>query len=151
MATTQSGTQVIFQEKLRPSIGMWFFIVVAAASTALMVAPVWPVGTIILPIISFALLAWWLTSLTVTIIVTEQQLFVGEAHIDRKFVPSAQAFDGEAARQARGVDLDARAFLKIRPWAKAVVRIDLDDDSDPTPYWLVSTRRADDLAAALNG
>ncbi|UVI34612.1 DUF3093 domain-containing protein [Brevibacterium spongiae] len=150
MATMQSGTQVIFQEKVRASIGMWILVVVGAASTALMVAPVWPWGTIILPVISFVLFAWWLSSLTVTIIVTEQQLFVGEAHIDRKFVPRAQAFLGEAARQARGVDLDARAFLKIRPWAKDVVRIDLEDASDPTPYWLVSTRRAKELADALN-
>jgi hypothetical protein len=49
----------------------------------------------------------------------------------------------------RGVDLDARAFLKIRPWVKPVVRIELDDDNDPTPYWLVSTRRPKELAAAL--
>ena len=150
MATTQSGTHVVYQEKVRPSVGMWILVVVAALSTALMVAPVWTLGTIILPIVSFILFAWWLTSLTLTIIVTERQLFVGEAHIDRKFVPSAEAFDGEEARQARGVDLDARAFLKIRPWAKSVVRIHLNDESDPTPYWLVSSRHPHKLAAALN-
>ena len=150
MATTQSGTHVVYREKVRPSVGMWILVVVAALSTALMVAPVWTLGTIILPIVSFILFAWWLTSLTLTIIVTERQLFVGEAHIDRKFVPSAEAFDGEEARQARGVDLDARAFLKIRPWAKSVVRIHLNDGSDPTPYWLVSSRHPHKLAAALN-
>ena len=141
---------MVYQEKVRPSIGMWILVVVAAASTALMVMPVWQLGTIILPVVSFILFAWWLNSLTLTIIVTERQLFVGEAHIDRTFVPSAVAFDGEEARRARGVDLDARAFLKIRPWAKSVVRIDLDDDSDPTPYWLGSSRHPHKLAAALS-
>lgn len=150
MATTQPGTHVVYQEKLRPSIGMWILIVVAAASTALMVLPVWRLGTVILPLITFALLAWWLTSLTVTIIVTERQLFIGEAHIDRKFVSGATAFDAEAARAARGTDLDARAFLKLRPWAKLAARIDIDDAGDPTPYWLISTRNPKDLAAALN-
>jgi hypothetical protein len=150
MATTQSGTHVVFQEKVRPSVGMWILVVVAAASTALMVMPVWKLGTIILPIIAFVLFAWWLNSLTLSIIVTEKQLFVGEAHIDRKFVPGATAYHGDDARAARGVDLDARAFLKIRPWAKPVVRIDLDDANDPTPYWLVSSRRPDELAAALS-
>jgi hypothetical protein len=126
-------------------------VVVAAASTALMVLPVWKLGHDHRARHQLSsLFAWWLTSLSVTIIVTEQQLFVGEAHIDRKFVPSAEAFDGEAARQARGVDLDARAFLKIRPWAKSVVRIDISDAADPTPYWLVSSRRPAELAAALN-
>src|SRR5699024_395909 len=151
MATMQSGTHVVYQEKVRPSVGMWILVAVAAASTALMVLPVWKLGMIILPIVSFVLFAWWLNSLTVTIIVTERQLFVGEAHIDRKFVPSATAYEGEAAQKARGVDLDARAFLKIRPWAKDAVRIDIDDADDPTPYWLVSTRHPEQLAEALNG
>src|SRR5699024_11779252 len=91
-------------------------------------------------IVSFVLFAWWLNSLTVTIIVTERQLFVGEAHIDRKFVTAATAYEGEAAQKARGVDLDARALLKIRPWANDSVRIDIDHADDPTRYWLVSTR-----------
>lgn len=151
MATMQSGTHVVYQEKVRPSVGMWILVAVAAASTALMVLPVWKLGMIILPIVSFVLFAWWLNSLTVTIIVTERQLFVGEAHIDRKFVTAATAYEGEAAQKARGVDLDARAFLKIRPWAKDAVRIDIDDADDPTPYWLVSTRHPRQLAEALNG
>ena len=150
MATTQPGTHVVYQERIRPSPGMWILIAVAAASTALMVLPVWRLGTIILPLISFALLAWWLVSLTLTIIVTERQLFVGEAHIDRRFVPGAAAYDAAAAQKARGTDLDARAFLKIRPWGKPAVRIDLADEDDPTPYWLVSSRRPEQLAEALN-
>lgn len=150
MATTQPGTHVVYQEKLRPSIGMWILIAAAAAATALMVLPVWPLGTVVLPLITFVLLVWWLTSLTVTIIVTERQLFIGEAHIDRRFVSDATALDAEAARAARGTGLDARAFLKLRPWAKLAVRIDIDDAGDPTPYWLVSTRHPTDLAAALN-
>ncbi|PID54264.1 MAG: hypothetical protein CSB46_03540 [Micrococcales bacterium] len=31
-----------------------------------------------------------------------------------------------------------------------VVRIGLDDPSDPTPYWLVSSRNPQALAAAVN-
>ena len=100
MATTQSGTHVVYQEKVRPSVGMWILVVVAALSTALMVAPVWTLGTIILPIVSFILFAWWLNSLTLSIIVTERQLFVGEAHIDRTFVPSAEAFEIRPQRRS---------------------------------------------------
>ncbi|MCD1285147.1 MULTISPECIES: DUF3093 domain-containing protein [unclassified Brevibacterium] len=150
MATTQPGTHVVYQEKLRPSIGMWTLIIIGAASTALMVLPVWKLGIIILPVITFVLLAWWLTSLTITIIVTERQLFVGDAHIDRRFISQAYAYDAEAARQARGTGLDARAFLRLRPWAKLAVRIDIDDASDPTPYWLVSSRNPKEFATALS-
>jgi len=46
-------------------------------------------------------------------------------------------------------DADARAYLLIRPYLRQAVRIDVEDPADPTPYWLVGTRHADRLAAAL--
>ena len=45
--------------------------------------------------------------------------------------------------------LDARAWLLVRGWIPGVARITLDDPTDPTPYWLVSTRDPEGLAAAL--
>jgi hypothetical protein len=45
--------------------------------------------------------------------------------------------------------LDGRAYLCLRGWISPVVRVELDDPDDPTPYWLVSTRRPAQLVAAL--
>ena len=39
----------------------------------------------------------------------------------------------------------------LRPYLSRAVRIGIDDPADPTPYWLVSSRRPDRLAAALRG
>jgi hypothetical protein len=36
-----------------------------------------------------------------------------------------------------------------RPWIKGAVQVHLDDPSDPTPYWVVSSRRPATLASAL--
>ena len=52
-------------------------------------------------------------------------------------------------RLQAGRDADARAYLLLRPYLKRGVRIDLTDPSDPAPYWLISSRRPDGLAAAL--
>ena len=38
----------------------------------------------------------------------------------------------------------------IRGWIDPVVRIEIADPSDRTPYWLASTRRPDKLVAALS-
>ena len=48
-----------------------------------------------------------------------------------------------------GVDADARAYLLLRPYLKRAVRVEITDPADPTPYWLVSTRHPDRLAAAV--
>ena len=50
-----------------------------------------------------------------------------------------------------GRDADARAYLLIRPYLQAPVRVDVRDPADPTPYWLVSTRHPEQLAAAVRG
>jgi hypothetical protein len=52
-------------------------------------------------------------------------------------------------RDLLGRDADPLAFVIQRPWVSGGVRIDLDDPDDPTPYWYVSTRRPDDLAARI--
>ncbi|MEN5072441.1 DUF3093 domain-containing protein [Isoptericola cucumis] len=52
-------------------------------------------------------------------------------------------------RTALGPALDARAYVCLRAWARTGVQVELHDPLDPTPYWLVSTRRPAELAAAL--
>ena len=55
------------------------------------------------------------------------------------------------AAHAVGPGADHRAFLFTRPFIRDVVKVTLDDPADPHPYWLVSTRDAAALAAALTG
>lgn len=77
------------------------------------------------------------------------ELRAGAARIPVRLLGAAEALRGDAATRARGVDLDARAWLVIRGWVQPVLRVAVDDPDDPSPYWLVSTRRPEELAAAL--
>lgn len=61
----------------------------------------------------------------------------------------AEVFTGEEARLERGPRLDARAKLAIRGDVDPVVKVRVIDPLDPTPYILVSTRRPEELVAAL--
>jgi hypothetical protein len=61
-----------------------------------------------------------------------------------------EVLDAERMRQARGPDLDARAYLCLRGWIATGVLVELRDTEDPTPYWLVSSRRPAELAAAIS-
>ena len=47
----------------------------------------------------------------------------------------------EETRVTMGVGADARAFLFTRPYCRGSVKVTLDDRVDPTPYWLLSSRR----------
>ena len=73
----------------------------------------------------------------------------GAARIEGQHLGVATALDAEAARLVAGRDADARAYLLLRPYLKQAVRVDISDPADPTPYWLVGTRRPEALAGAL--
>jgi hypothetical protein len=74
----------------------------------------------------------------------------GRARIGVEHLGQAEALDAEHTRLAIGRDADVRAYLVIRPYLKRAVRVGVSDPADPTPYWLVSSRHPDRLAAALN-
>ena len=93
----------------------------------------------------------FLAAVSPRIEVTASEFRAGRGRIERRFLGEALALDGEAAREAMGPSLDARAWLCVRGWVKPLVMVPLTDPNDPTPYWLVSTRRPEALAAALNG
>jgi hypothetical protein len=81
--------------------------------------------------------------------VTDVALVAGRARLPLPNVGAATGFAGPEATQQRGPKLDARAWLVIRGWISPVVKVDVLDANDPTPYWLVSTRHPNDLIAAL--
>jgi len=85
----------------------------------------------------------------IRIAVTGEDLIVDDARLPLRFVAGVQPLDAKARRELLGTDAHPLAFVVQRPWVRGAVRVDLDDPADPTPYWLISTRRPTELAAAL--
>ena len=85
----------------------------------------------------------------ITAAVTDDELWIDDAHIPRRFLLAAEVLAGEEKRRALGPELDPVAFVVHRPWVPGTVRVYLDDPADPTPYWIFSSRRPDALLAAL--
>lgn len=76
-------------------------------------------------------------------------LRAGRATLPTRHVGAVQALDAAETRAVLGPQADVRAWLLVRPYVRTAVRVELDDPADPTPYWVVSTRRPDLVAAAL--
>jgi Protein of unknown function (DUF3093) len=83
------------------------------------------------------------------IVVDADGLRAAGARLPWPSIGSADALDAESTRKVLGVDADARAYLLVRVYCGGSVKVTLDDDVDPTPYWLVSTRHATALAERL--
>lgn len=75
---------------------------------------------------------------------------VDDAHIPLSYVTDVNVLDYAAKIELLGPAAAPNVFIVQRPWIRSAVRIVIDDPADPTPYWIVSSRRPDRLAAAIN-
>ncbi len=85
----------------------------------------------------------------VEVAVLDGELRVGRAHIAARHLGAVASLDADQTRRTAGVEADARAYLVLRPYLDRAVRVTIDDPDDPAPYWLICTRRPDELAAAI--
>jgi hypothetical protein len=81
--------------------------------------------------------------------ITEAELVIDKAHIDKKYCGEVTVLDRDAMRLIRTRDADPAAFLAIKFWISTGVKIAIVDDRDPTPYWLVSSKKAEELKRTL--
>jgi hypothetical protein len=52
-------------------------------------------------------------------------------------------------RNLRSRDANPMAYLGIRFWSSTGVKVELTDKRDKTPYWLITSNKANQLAQAL--
>ncbi|MGY2061870.1 DUF3093 domain-containing protein [Nocardia gipuzkoensis] len=77
------------------------------------------------------------------------ELRADRAHLPVTYVARATAVPTSAKSAALGRQLDPAAYVQHRAWIGPMVLLVLDDPDDPTPYWLVSTRRPERVLKAL--
>ncbi len=81
--------------------------------------------------------------------VTQTELMVGRAHIELKYIGEVTELDSAAMRNIRSGDANPMAYLGIRFWPSTGVKVELTDKRDETPYWLITSNKANQLAQAL--
>ncbi|WP_232663369.1 DUF3093 domain-containing protein [Pseudonocardia sp. TRM90224] len=77
------------------------------------------------------------------------ELRVGEATLALRHVGRVEVVQKADKQIALGPELDPAAFLLHRSWVGPLVRVEVTDPEDPTPYWIFSVRDPERLLAAL--
>ncbi|MBE4716700.1 DUF3093 domain-containing protein [Pseudarthrobacter sp. AB1] len=145
-----AGTPAVFRERLWPNVWIWVIAAGISGAGILVFAPISMAAGYTAAGVLFTIMAVLLVLSTPTILVTSDALTVGRATIERRYVGEVAAFRGKDATAQRGTRLNALAYLCIRGWIDPVVRIEITDPSDRTPYWLTSSKRPEELTAALS-
>jgi hypothetical protein len=141
---------VIFTEVLRPPIWVLAFIYFMFLS---LVIAIWAAFDTTSTIVAFAIATLAIPvvaqSLTSRIQVDKNELRVDKAHIELKYLGKVSVLDSDAMRLLRTRDADPAAFLAIKFWASKGIKIEVIDPRDATPYWLITSKRGEKLAALL--
>ena len=95
-----------------------------------------------------AAIVHWMTS---TIEVRDGELFIKRAHIPINLLGEVTIISKKHFGYERTRGADPAAYFAITFWISQGLKVEVKDDRDPTPYWLISSKKAKALASALKG
>ncbi|MCH1883019.1 DUF3093 family protein [Agrococcus sp. ARC_14] len=138
-----------YRERLVPPWWLLLVLLLVVPASLLVFLPVSIEVGIVVAIVLYAgiALVLWLTAPVVEL--RDGHLRAGRARIGVGFLGTADALEGAAARAALRSGWDPADHHVISPWTRAVVRVPVTDEADSTPAWVISSRRAGELAAAI--
>lgn len=139
----------IYRERVWPSPWIYVSTSLVIPASLIVFLPINFMAGVIVAIVLYASCVAILIATAPKIAVTGEHFVAGRAKLPLRFVGTVEFFRGEEATLARGRQLDSRAWLLIRGWVDPVVRVEVLDKNDPTPYWVVSTRHPEELVAAI--
>lgn len=147
----QAGAVTRYRERLAPPPSWWLgaasFAVVWGWLVLVVGGPLAAVVAVVLVALATGALLW---RHAVAVEVGPEGVRAGRAHLDVRHVGPVTALDAAGMHEWLNRTPDARAWLLLRSYVPGGVRLVVDDPTDPTPYWLISSRRPAELAAALD-
>ena len=141
---------VAFRERLTAPWWFWTVILFWAMTLAIAYGSAisTPIGVLV-GAAAFGLATLGMARVATVVTVSANGLTVGNAQLPPDGIGTVEVLDADAARRRRGTGADSRAFVLLRGWIPTAVTVHVVDPRDPTPYWYVSSRSPERLAAAL--
>lgn len=150
MTGLKPNDPVVYRERVRPNLGTFFAVSVLLPAVTLVSEPFdFRIGLVVG---SLLVLGIWLALyfLAPVINVGLSTLSVGQAVIPRNLLGKIEEIPKQRIFEERGPKLDPASYKVFQGTVNTAVKIHLKDPNDPTPYWIISTRKPTELATVLN-
>lgn len=142
-------SQKVFHERVLPSAGFFVMFLLLPIAIWLVFLPLNQELGIALAFVAYAAVVVAASFGAPVIEVESGELRVAKANLPMKDIGEIVQISAKDTFDARGSELDARAFTKFQFGVKNLLRIENVDELDPTPYWLVATRNPAALKVVL--
>ncbi|KIP52955.1 DUF3093 domain-containing protein [Leucobacter komagatae] len=146
---TAQTTAIRYRERLLPGIGFFSAWLLIVPATALVMMPIQERLAIPVAIGMYVLVSLIFIALSPVIEVRDGSFRAGRATIPVGLVGEVEPLGSDALRDAIGPGADARNYLVVRGWVHRGLKIEITDAQDPTPHWIVTSRKPVALAEAL--
>ncbi len=147
--TSEKKPAELYRERLLPTPWLYLVLLLLVPAIILLLMPINITLALVLAPASYLFAVLLLISASPKITVTADTFYAGQANIPVSYLGEITELDSDELSVAIGIKADARAFLLVRGWIHSALRITNTDPTDRAPYWIVTTRRPSQLAAAL--
>lgn len=149
MPSQKPNEPILYQERVRPNLGTFLAVATLLPAVTLVSEPFdIRVGLVLGAVLVLAIWAA-LFFLAPVIKVGKTTFSVGGASIPRVLLGKIDEIGKDQIFEERGPKLDPAAFKVFQGTVKTAIKVSIKDTSDPTPYWIISTRKPGQLATVL--
>lgn len=138
-----------YRERLWPSPGLMIALLLLLPAVYMVITPIQASLAIPIAIAVYLLIAGSLVLMSPVVQISGGEFSAGSARIPVTALGEVELLDDAGLRRAIGPGADARAYLLVRGFIHRGIRVEITDPADPTPYWILTTRRPQQLAAAI--
>ena len=149
MSNPKPTEPIVYRERVRPNLGTFIAVATLLPAVTLVSEPFdYRIGIAIGLLLVLSIWAA-LYLLAPVIQLSSSHLTVGRATIPRSFLGDIQEISKDQIFSERGPNLDPAAYKVFQGTVKTALKVTVNDPDDPTPYWIISTRKPGQLASLL--
>jgi len=146
---TAAPSTSTFRERLTPGPWMFVALLLLVPAVMLVMTPLNPALAVPVAVVLYLVIAASLVLLAPVVTVADGVLTAGRARIPVAQLGPVEVLGEGSLREAIGPGADARAYLMVRGYIHGGIKVGVNDPADPTPYWVVTSRKPQTLSAAI--
>jgi len=141
----------LMREVMRWPIWLTFLVICFDLSILLAIwASLGNMATFITAIILTTSTIYFYHATSLTLELTSDRLRAGRANIEVKYLKKVEVLSREDMSFHRGAGINPQAYLALRFWVKKGLKVEIADQRDPTPFWLISSKHPERFLERLN-
>ena len=142
--------QLLFREKLTPPIWGWValtgFCLMLAVSVSAVFGDLAAAIVFVILVVMFIFVGYRFSPV---VKVDSEFIYANKAKLPLSIITKATPLSITETTKIRGINADPKCFSATTPLINTSIRIDFEDKDDPHTYWLLSTRKPEELSRVL--